>query len=385
MENNGNVEKKSNVWLVVVLSVLAFVIFWFLGTKVYDKLNPEENTLSGSLKEINSKLSDYKDDLKPLFASDNYEVYELSCKNNGSNALYDNCWDETTEKVYYVFDSRIGKIYYTYNVYNGGDDDRLETNYYIFSEMLILNSSNKLETIEEPSDEVAGLVNLNNKTILTGYEDYSCSFHSDVSAITCPNVKNTLVNKDGKFGIYSLVDDKLLLPCEYDTIKYIDDGKYLVEKKGKYGLIDSSMKSLLNIEYDYLGFNDTIGYILIKGSEIKLYDKELNSLELSKLESLYTSALSKEEDSSSVGIANSNSYYWTGGSELIKTDISKKINLDSEGETYFKYTGSTLSGEKFIIFDTYTACQEKPRLYVIDNNKAVLVNSNEVTAEAFCF
>ena len=86
-----------------------------------------------------------------------------------------------------------------------------------------------------------------------------------------------------------------------------------------------------------------------------------------------------------------NSYYWTVGSEMQYTDISKEIDKKDNDFRYI-YTGNKYSGNQLIINST---CMNKNSyIYVISNNTVDKILNNElkfhlgengVEEEPYCF
>lgn len=93
------------------------------------------------------------------------------------------------------------------------------------------------------------IIDINNKTILSGYDRLSPIYY---------NSQKFIVSKNKKFGI---VDDqnKILLPLEFDEIsnwvEYGPDGHFVI-KNGKYGLIENeTFKIIIPYIYDELFYN----------------------------------------------------------------------------------------------------------------------------------
>ena len=366
MKNKKNTKNKNRKGLVICIILFGLIVLGLSGWIIYrNKAN----------KITNSRLKEYENDLTFVFEDNNYEVYKLKCSkiSEEENSLYYNCYENTPE-IYYLLNNKNDKLYYPINMYSSSENEYDSKDYYLI-----------LEYEEESSDEIFGLLDIKHKKILNGYEDYSCGYHSDVSSVLCKGNKTTLLKDDNdKFGIYSFDDSKIILPVEYNTIYNVDLNKYLVEKDDKYGIINEKMEYLFKLEYDFIGFNEDIGYILIKDNDVKLYDKNLKEKNVNELTQLYDNAL-KNNEGNYIQLDNSNSYYWFSGSYFVKANISKKFNFNNDSESYFKYTGSKLSGEKLIIYDQYGACNKNAKLYVIDGNKVVIVNSNEIVATTECW
>ena len=358
MENNNRV-------VLIVVGVVVFIVLCFGGWLVYDKFFGISST-QGEESKTSTDFDKYKKDLNYLFENNGYKVYKLNCSNNNkvNNELYESC-DEDVKEQYYLYNE---KLFSTINMYT---DVGKSNDYFIFTEY------------SSYSDIVYGLLDIKNKLVITDYEDYSCGYHSDVSASLCRGDKTTLFQgKNGKFGIYSFTSNKLILPVEYDTIFSVDIDKYIVEKNGKYGLIDGQMNYLFKLEYDFIGYNSKIGYILIKNNNIYLYDSNLIQLDVSQLSTLYENALYEEENI--VYLDNSNSYYWMSGSYLTKMNMNKTFYINDDQEESFTYTGTYYLGEKLIIFDQYGSCHDNAKIYVINNNIEI-ISSDDIISTTSCW
>lgn len=89
------------------------------------------------------------------------------------------------------------------------------------------------------------IININNKTILSGYDTLVPIYYND---------KKFIVSKNKKYGIIDLYN-KTLLPLEFDEIsnwiEYGPEKKHFIVKNGKYGLIEhETFKTIIPPIYD---------------------------------------------------------------------------------------------------------------------------------------
>ena len=227
--------------------------------------------------------------------------------------------------------------------------------------------------------KVIGLMNTNTKRILVGYEDYSCSFHSDVSFMTCPDNKTTMISKyndvtkKNERGIISINSLRTIIEPTYEEISDLSDTDYfLVYKNGKNGLMNNKGKTVIDLKYDYLAYNKYLGFISVADNVIELLDDDLNKVN-KDIKSVFDEAIKKynsdaiknDLDQNKLFMIEANSYYWTVGSEMQYTDISKEIDKKDNDFRYI-YTGNKYSGNQLIINST---CMNKNSyIYVISNN-----------------
>ena len=246
----------------------------------------------------------------------------------------------------------------------------------------------------EPNDY--GIVDVKNNKISSGYFDGSCRFHSDERAEPCDDrfeltIVRKIINDKTAFYLFSLDEIIPITNNNYSKMYFINKDRILVEKNNKNGIINSKGEEVVKLEYDFIGYNKYLGYLMFKGENIYLFDEELKSIDLNtnKFDDLYTTAYNKdkaennEHDFFPLTIADS--FYWSSGIDVLKYNINDKYSLGNE-ENYIKYKGNKFTGEHIVLFDVGEACYSKPYIYVIENNKAYRVESNDVEIKyAYCF
>ncbi len=57
-----------------------------------------------------------------------------------------------------------------------------------------------------------------------------------------------MIKKDGFWGVLNL-DEKLVLPCEFDDLDIIDANHFLVSKNGRYGVVNRDLETILPFNY----------------------------------------------------------------------------------------------------------------------------------------
>jgi hypothetical protein len=91
-------------------------------------------------------------------------------------------------------------------------------------------------------------------------------------------VKNYIVQKDGKYGILDTLFNAIL-PIKYDNIE-VSEKSYIIGMNEKYGVLDENFKTILPVEYDWIiathtnGDYDKSKYVVKKDYVQKLYDEK---------------------------------------------------------------------------------------------------------------
>lgn len=84
------------------------------------------------------------------------------------------------------------------------------------------------------------------------------------------NNQNVIVNTNGKYGVLNIITE-LLIPIEYENLKFAFDNKYIAKKDGKYGLINTNNELLIEFKYTDIEYNKTTDYLKAK-KEDNTYD-----------------------------------------------------------------------------------------------------------------
>ena len=353
-------------------------------------------------------FNNYKSSFTLLFKDGDYEIYKDNCSSD--NSIDDIC-KYTSKDENKKYDAYYGLNTKTNTFYNTIAESKNpnSNNYY-----KLVNSND-----ENSSDYNLPLVNIKDKIVIDGYYNLSCSFHSDIQFDTC-NKSDTILainadekegtyGKSTKYGLVSLKDKSKILDINYDYVSEDENGNFLVEKYNKMGLYSSTGEVLLNLDYDYIGYNEYFGYITIKGEDVKIYDNNINLMNISEREfrNIYTKILNEtnecnktKENSEKVNnlyLTNPDSNLWSSGSILTIQDITDPYyddDAEKEEDNYrFKYIGKSYTGDKIIIYSMFKGCYSQPLMYVIDNNKAYKIDPKEIDIKkdedgnnaAFCF
>ncbi len=111
------------------------------------------------------------------------------------------------------------------------------------------------------------------------YELKNISLVSDYSqlAVTDPiylqnNKYAIYINEAGKYGVYNVVDNAKVIDASYDVL-YRDknNNNFVAIKNNKAGIIDSSLRKIVDYNYDFIDVNDGY-YIVGKNDKLALMD-----------------------------------------------------------------------------------------------------------------
>lgn len=109
----------------------------------------------------------------------------------------------------------------------------------------------------------------------SSYSSHKFVIPCEYDKIDC-NFENVVVTKNNKVGVYN-PDGKILVPCQYDSVKFIDKKYYAiskkliqVEKSGKMGLYDLEGNEILPCEYDAIDPFKGSNWLIIKDKKCGL-------------------------------------------------------------------------------------------------------------------
>ena len=175
-----------------------------------------------------------------------------------------------------VFDENLNKkeIYLGDNVYPISEKIFLlgdKENYYLISREKKIKYS---ENIEQIYDEYLVINEGNKRSIKKIGEEQSLIMGYDT--IYMNEKDSIIVQKNGKYGVID-INNKILIPYHYDKISPLYKGYYAVELNFKCGLIDKNGKVVLPLEYEAItNFNQYFAMIYTnKGLEV-VFLKEKN-------------------------------------------------------------------------------------------------------------
>ena len=257
-------------------------LFVFEDGKAYISIEGLANVDAMGYKYFKGEYKQYEENKESCYVQESINQFEAASYVNGSNKIYKNMPDKTTEYEYFTIDEPVkqinGKLYTTiagaklgFNaeiVYNEdknrvdiltltniarkvyGDDVVKDSNYDVdtFNNFKALLYGMKLVTDE--SSKKIGVYSLEDNVIIgMKYTDIEFMEATSEFKVTTDENKEGIVSSDGVTKIKP----------EYDSIINIDkDLKlYLVLNNKKYGVITDTNSIVIHTEYDTIGIDAT--------------------------------------------------------------------------------------------------------------------------------
>ena len=201
---------------------------------------------------INKELKKIGESYEPIhndFSTDNPEISFKSLK--GKFGVVD--W-QGNEKIPFVYDEElafkkgnnsIAKKNGKFGVINNQNKEIFP---FIYDEIIELDDVENIENTFILSNKTEDkLVNINGKTLLSGYQLIHPIFYDHSKFI---------VKKGNKFGIVDL-QNKILLPISYDEIsdwvEYGPENRHIVKRNGKFGMVENNtFKEKIPVIYDFV-------------------------------------------------------------------------------------------------------------------------------------
>ncbi len=88
---------------------------------------------------------------------------------------------------------------------------------------------------------------------------------------------NISSDKNYSYGVYDVLDDKLLIKPKYDTIVYLYDDLFVAVNNGKSGIINSNDDVKLSFKYDFIEYSNGL-YFIGYNDALHVYDKNYNDI-----------------------------------------------------------------------------------------------------------
>ena len=184
--------------------------------------------------------------------------------------------------------------------------------------------------------------NEGNKILDTNYNDlYRINYEGETYLICAEN---------GKYGLFN--KDKNIIPNEYQAITYIEgDNLCLVQKGKKYGIITLEGSMILQVRYNQIDINGDYIYTTDENSEIKVYDKKGNEVEVNQ--------------NTTISTIQENPEY------KIYIDTSNGTTLYSIYQGENKITNGNYNYIGYLSNNNYIASRQNEKLGVIDQNENI--------------
>ena len=184
--------------------------------------------------------------------------------------------------------------------------------------------------------------NEGNKILDTNYNDlYRINYEGETYLVCAEN---------GKYGLFN--KNKNIIPNEYQAITYIEgDNLCLVQKGKKYGIITLEGSMILQVRYNQIDINGDYIYTTDENSEIKVYDKKGNEVEVNQ--------------NTTISTIQENPEY------KIYIDTSNGTTLYSIYQGENKRTNGNYNYIGYLSNNNYIASRQNEKLGVIDQNENI--------------
>ena len=184
--------------------------------------------------------------------------------------------------------------------------------------------------------------NEGNKILDTNYNDlYRINYEGETYLVCAEN---------GKYGLFN--KNKNIIPNEYQAITYIEgDNLCLVQKGKKYGIITLEGSMILQVRYNQIDINEDYIYTTDENSEIKVYDKKGNEVEVNQ--------------NTTISTIQENPEY------KIYIDTSNGTTLYSIYQGENKITNGNYNYIGYLSNNNYIASRQNEKLGVIDQNENI--------------
>ena len=184
--------------------------------------------------------------------------------------------------------------------------------------------------------------NEGNKILDTNYNDlYRINYEGETYLVCAEN---------GKYGLFN--KNKNIIPNEYQAITYIEgDNLCLVQKGKKYGIITLEGSMILQVRYNQIDINGDYIYTTDENSEIKVYDKKGNEVEVNQ--------------NTTISTIQENPEY------KIYIDTSNGTTLYSIYQGENKITNGNYNYIGYLSNNNYIASRQNEKLGVINQNENI--------------
>lgn len=349
-------EFKAFLILALIIAIMVVIgVLWYKHTPKEEKGKPNVNDQMG-YKYVSYEVEDgnHLNVLNDEYVILSDDTSVLKVMDLDLNVLYEN---EVAFNGYYI--AKDGKLYFYKEEENDEDDSntisiyRLEGNeledvktlhkdnvYYRtiyqgeFGHEIVIGYSGVSTNPDDKSDKEYIYI-LNGKE----YELEGISLVSSdaMLAVTDPLYINNdkymvYLDQDKKYGIYNIVDNTKIVDANYDRL-YVDKNSknFIAIKNNKAGIINSSLKKIVDYNYDFIDVNDGF-YVVGKNNKLALMDsnyKLITNFEFDYQDVLNTDYIYNE----CCGVYNTFAAYKTNDKYLLVTNVD---DLTSE-EEYSKH------------------------------------------------
>lgn len=191
---------------------------------------------------------------------------------------------------------------------------------------------------------------------------------------------NSIKDKN-KFGLYDIEDNKVIIKPQYEGLYTNKEDEYIVVKNKKYGIINKTLKKLVDFQYDFIDKNEEY-YVVAKNNKMAIMNEDYT---------LVTDFAFDYQTSSDVilySYLNDKSHFNTFHSEKVldtyiltinNNEYLENLNYDKH-ETYF----INKKGEyKTILANEFYVNRYNGLIYSFDKEKRVYTFYNQNLEEKF--
>lgn len=92
------------------------------------------------------------------------------------------------------------------------------------------------------------------------------------------NSENAVVEKNNKYGVVSVTDNKTLIDIKYDSLEYSLGNNYIAKSNSKYGIINTNGDTVVELKYSNMVYRNTANFYegINKNYTSDLFDSDLN-------------------------------------------------------------------------------------------------------------
>ena len=238
----------------------------------------------------------------------------------------------------------------------------------MYQEMIIVLNNKKdvflctYDVNEETGEYKTKVINKDNKELYTEYNIISPLENSDNSGNLWYEEDVFMVQKDGKYGLID-IDGKVILEPEYEEIYTLKGLKnsILIKKDGKFGLVNAKGAVIINPEYSSIEkFDDDYrhGYITVDSNQkyglVSYAGSKILENNYEKIDQIYGENYFSIQEGGKQKIINSK------GEKVLESGFDKITQINSDGLVFVKdnkYGFMNFDGSE-IIKPTYTDLKE---------------------------
>lgn len=111
------------------------------------------------------------------------------------------------------------------------------------------------------------------KLVNTSGEGFLDGLYNDIVEVKGDNI---IVAKDGKYGVVNK-NNEVLIPLEYDSLKYTFSIYYIAKKGDKFGIVNTNNETIVNLEYTRMNYVQSGNFIIADKTETEtvVFDSNL--------------------------------------------------------------------------------------------------------------